>query len=97
MFGRYGKLNPFFGKKHTEETRAKMRANRADTHGASHPRTKFTEEDVKKIIALMVDGAPTKEVAKMYSVSVACISGIRSHKNWSYLTEGINFPHAKKR
>ena len=28
MFGKFGKLNPFFGKKHTEETKKKMHENR---------------------------------------------------------------------
>lgn len=96
MFGKYGKLNPFYGKKHTEETRAKMRENHADMRGAKHPRAKFTEEDVKRIIDLMLNGVSTKDVAKMYGVSFACISSIRTHKNWSYLTKGIVFPHAKK-
>jgi len=95
MFGKYGELNPFFGKKHTEETRKVMSEHHADVHGAKHPRTKFTESDVKDIIKLLLDGVPTKEVAKMYKVSLSCITGIRSHKNWGYLTEGIIFPHAK--
>jgi group I intron endonuclease len=91
-----GAKNPFYGQKHTEETRAKMRENHADMRGAKHPRAKFTEEDVKRIIDLMLNGVSTKDVAKMYGVSFACISGIRTHKNWSYLTKGIVFPHAKK-
>ena len=96
MYGRCGILNPFFGTKHSPETRKKMRENHADFTGEKHPKAKFTEKEVKHIIDLLLSGVPTKKVASDYDVSISCIAGIRTHKNWRYLTEGIVFPHSKK-
>jgi group I intron endonuclease len=96
MFGKCGELNPFFGKHHSSETRKKMRENHADFTGAKHPKAKFTEDDVKHIIDLLLSGVPTKQVASDYNVSFSCIAGIRNHKNWTYLTNGIIFPNSRK-
>jgi hypothetical protein len=96
MFGKCGKLNPFFGKHHSSDTRKKMSENHADFTGAKHPKAKFTEDDVKHIIDLLLKGVPTKQVAADYNVSISCIAGIRTHKNWTYLTDGIVFPNSKK-
>lgn len=96
MYNRCGILSPSYGTHPSEETRRKMRENHADFTGAKHPRAKFTENEVKRIIELLLSGVPTKKVASDYGVSFSCIAGIRNHKNWTYLTDGIVFPNSRK-
>lgn len=49
--GMFGKENPFYGKKHSEETRKKMSENHADFFGEKNPfyNKKHTEETKNKI------------------------------------------------
>ena len=96
MYNRCGIFSPSFGKHPSLETRKKMRENHADFTGEKHPRAKFTEEEVKHIIDLLLSGVPTKKVASDYGVSFSCIAGIRNHKTWTYLTDSIVFPNSKK-
>ena len=51
MYGKRGKSHPFFGRKHTEETREKMRKNHSDFTGKNHPKygTKLSDETRNKI------------------------------------------------
>lgn len=53
FYGRYlsGEENGFYGKKHSEDTKLKMKANRGDMSGENHPRygTHHTEETKRKI------------------------------------------------
>lgn len=51
MYGRKGEKHPLFGKKHTKETKEKMRKNHADFTGENHPKygTKLSEATRKKI------------------------------------------------
>ena len=48
---RFGDNNPFYGKRHNDETKQKMRANHADFRGENHPQwgRKLSEEARKKI------------------------------------------------
>ena len=39
MFGRVGELNPFFGKKHSQESLNKMSKKRESIKGENHPKT----------------------------------------------------------
>ena len=96
MYNHCGIFNSFYGKKHKLETKELMSKNHADFSGEKHPRSKLKEKDVLLIIDLLLKGAPTKELSARYNVSISCISGIMSHKNWKYLTDGIVFPRAKK-
>ena len=46
--GRAGDKNPFYGMKHTEETRKKMRENHADFTGENNPLAKWLKENPDK-------------------------------------------------
>ena len=96
MYNRCGILSPSYGTHHSPESRRKMSENHADFTGEKHPRAYFSEKEVKHIIKLLLDGVPTKKVASDYGVSLSCIAGIRNHKNWTYLTDGIVFPNSRK-
>ena len=44
-----GKDNPFYGKRHTENTRKKMKINHADFNGDKHPKADLTIRKFKNI------------------------------------------------
>ena len=88
----YGKVSPMRGKTMSEESCEKMRNNHADFKGEKHPKAKLTESDVKTIIEMFLRGVKTKDIAKLFNVNPGCISKIRSHRNWTYLTDGMQFP-----
>ena len=89
----YGKPSPMRGKKMPIESRKKMVENHANFSGENHPRSKLKEQDVKQIIEMLLNGEKSKDISIKFNVSKSCIDGIRSHKNWKYLTKGINFKH----
>ena len=88
----YGKVSPMRGKSPSDETRQRMKENHADFKGSKHPKAKLTESDVKIIIDMFLKGKTSKEISVLFGVSKSCTDAIKSHKNWSYLTEGIQFP-----
>lgn len=87
----YGKVSPMRGKSMSEESRKKMKDNHADFKGSNHPKAKLTEDDVNIIIRMFLNGYKSKDIAIDFNVSKSCIDAIRGHKNWTYLTDGINF------
>lgn len=88
----YGKVSPMRGKSPSNETKQRMKENHADFKGSKHPKAKLTESDVKIIIDMFLNGIKTKDIAKLFNVNSGCISKIRSHRSWTHLTEGIQFP-----
>ncbi len=75
-----GKNNPNYGKKHSEETRRKQ----SDAHkGEKHGMSKLTEEQVIEI--RNIKNKTLKEIAKMFNVSIGCITGIINRINWKYI------------
>ena len=88
----YGKVSPMRGKSMSDESKEKMRKHHADFRGANHPKAKLSESDVLLIIDMFLKGIKTKDIAKLFNVNSGCTSKIRSHRNWTHLTEGIQFP-----
>lgn len=71
-----GKNNPFYGKKHTEETIEVMRekaSNREYKKEWVIKRSKLSTEDVKDIKKAYSEGARVVELAEKYEVSIPCI------------------------
>lgn len=93
----YGKVSPMNGKKMSSESRKKMSDHHADFKGDKHPKARLSESDVKQIISLILESISSKEIASIYGVSKSCIDHIIGHKNWTYLTDGINFKNTKHR
>lgn len=59
--------------------------------GETNPAHKLTEENVKNIINDLLNRVPVNEISDKYNCSKSTIWSIRAHRNWKYLTEGINF------
>ena len=76
-----GENNPFYGKKHTEETRKKISGNHADVSGENNPKAKLDEFQVKDIKWLL-NYIPQIEIAKIFGISRQTISGIKLGKIW---------------
>lgn len=71
------------GKKHTEDTKEKI--SKA-FKGSNHPRSKLTEEDVKKIKSLLKEGKLThKEIAVIFEISASVISAINVGGLWRHI------------
>lgn len=56
MYGKCRHENPFYGKKHSEETKITMCENHADFRGERNPSAKLTEQDVIHIRNLKKQG-----------------------------------------
>lgn len=78
ILGKTGDKNPFYGKRHSEETRQKMRENHADLSGSKNGRAKPIY--VFKIDGMHIGTYPsTVEAAKDLSIK-NCIASSASHK-----------------
>lgn len=69
----------------TAKDNAQDRAQRgrsADRHGEKHPMAKISSQEVTCIRKSTLTG---KELAEIFGVSQASISGIRNNKRWSHL------------
>lgn len=97
MHGKFGKLNPFYGKKHSKESIKKMNLNEnrkqkgsknyffnKSFKGENHPKCLITEEMAKSIIQLLKD-YKIIEIMKMTKVSRNIIENIKYKKNWLHL------------
>lgn len=56
--------------------------NRGENVGTS----KLTEKEVKEIKLKLKRGVSVADIAKNYNVTQACISNIKTNKNWSWVT-----------
>ena len=60
--------------------------------GESNSKAKLTENQVRRICELLVEGKMTiVEIAKKYNVDPSCISSIKQHRNWTYITNNYTF------
>ena len=57
---------------------------------------KLTEDDVKQIIQRLLLGEKVTSIAKEFNVGHVTISDIKTHRNWTHLTDGIVFPNVRK-
>lgn len=64
-------------------------------HGEAFHSNVLTEKQVLEIVELLNMGLTQTEIALEYGVSMGAISGIKSGKNWSWLT-GIPKPEWRK-
>jgi len=90
-----GEKNPFYGQKHSEETKEKMRENHIDSSGENSAVAKLTYEDVKEIRKKTEMGTKRKELAKEYNVSKSTIDkvvvgDIWKDSNYLYSSTRIN-------
>jgi hypothetical protein len=53
--------------------------------GQGHHLSKVGDDDVRQIRKLLADGHMQREVAKMYGISEAMISGIKTRKRWKHV------------
>lgn len=83
---RSGKNNNFYGKKHTEETRAKMRANHADFSGDNNPFKKACLRDPNVAKALSdrtVERWASYSKEQKYQMYKKTVIGDLSQHHWS--------------
>ena len=52
----------------------------------------FTEEEIKKIIQLLLDGKQNLYIANMFNTTNGRIASIRNHRSYKIYTDGIVFP-----
>ena len=63
--------------------------------GETHSLAKLTEEDVKNIIVMAMNGVPQKEIAKKFNLNKSSVSLIISGKQWSHID--VKRPTIKKK
>lgn len=76
--------NIFYGKKHSEESKAKMSV--AQKNRSYIANAKLAEQDVIEIKKLLPIKT-SREIAVMYGVSYSTIARIRQGKNWDHIKE----------
>lgn len=93
-----GENNQFYGKRHSEETRIKMRESHISEEA---PLAKLTEEDVICILRMLCSYASITDIKNIYNISDVTIRNIKNKKRWGYLyekyTELYNFPNLPQR
>jgi group I intron endonuclease len=98
-----GKNNPFYGKKHSIESKEKIRNKKIGTKlsketrmkmsesrkGEKHSKAKLSNEDIFEIIKRIKNKEEISAIAKSYNVEVAVISSIKQGKSWTHVTNGL--------
>lgn len=96
--GRYlGENHPFYGKHHSDETKAKLSASHMGkpshrrgklsitTRGENNPNVKLTKYQVREIRALLTEGFALTLIAKTFNVSDTSIANIRNGRTWTHV------------
>ena len=101
----FGRDNGFYGKKHTDEAKEKIRQKKIGTKfspevieklkkrfpGTSHPMSKLSETQIMEIYNLAWEGNLTqKQIAEMYNVRQGHITKIKNGKMWVNITNHNN-------
>ena len=81
MYGRVGDKNPFFGRRHSDDTKRKMVSGRA---GENHPHAKLTEHAARDIF--QHPDVPLGEMARKHGVSRASVWQVRNGYSWNHVT-----------
>lgn len=76
---RIGENNPFFGKKHSDET---LKVISEKISGENSVNAKFKNEDVVLIRKNFSEGMKIKDIAKQYNVSISTIERIVARKTY---------------
>lgn len=64
---------------------ARGRVKTRDIRGASNPRIRFNEAQVRQIREALKGGQTARQIAKLYGSSVGAIEGIQRGTTWAYL------------
>lgn len=57
-----------------------------NVRGSKHHRSKLKEEEIKKIKKLLKENKlKMREIAKLFNVSIGCISGIKYGQSWKHI------------
>lgn len=85
------------GAKSTEATKAKLREiHKNPPVGENAPNAKLTNEQAKKIIAMLLEGIRICDIAKATKISYDVIKAIKQKRSWRHLTIGMSFPICNK-
>ena len=99
MYGKTGDQHPYFGRRHSDESKQKMRASHLgkkltqstknkmsqSRRGELHPNAKLTTEQVVEIKKKIADGIPNRSIALQYGIHERNISKIKTGRNWSHV------------
>ncbi len=91
-----GKRNYMYGRKHTEETKEKIRAKKIGVscseelkrkrsiraRGEKNPNAKINVDDVREIRRLISLSVPYEKIGEMYGIGINTVSRIRVGKAW---------------
>lgn len=86
-----GTNNPFYNKKHSQESIDKFRnhpnyiAYMDSIRGENHKGAKLTEKEVVEIKLMLRDGHSLTSLAKQFKVSISAIAHIKQNRNWSHV------------
>jgi hypothetical protein len=87
MFGKTKELNPFYGKKHSEETRLKLKElNKGNHLGENNNQSKLTVWDIKFIKGWLELGYKQVDIAKSFNISRGVISNIKAKRTWTHIS-----------
>lgn len=70
----------------SENRKHAFRIGLQSNQGINHSRAKLNDEKVRRIRLLISLGVSRKQIAMDMGVTTACISGIKSGRNWSHVT-----------
>lgn len=87
-----GENNPFFNKKHSQESIDKFRshpnyiAQMENMRGENHMKAKLTENNVIEIKQMLKNGCRLTDIANQFDVSISAISHIKQNRNWVHIS-----------
>lgn len=85
---RHGKNNPFYGKKHSIESKKRISNS---MNGSKHPQSKITLDDNYKIKLLLKENNNNiSKVARLLNLSTTPVKQIRDGTHWTSIIKGIN-------
>lgn len=78
-----GEKNPMFGKKHSNQAKAKQSdAKKGRYKGSKHPRASINEETANKIKEIRSNGVSAKQIAEQLMVSFHVVRNVIYGKSW---------------
>jgi group I intron endonuclease len=94
-----GSKNPFYGKKHSEETRKKISETKKNQklkatkehiekcimRGERNGRTTITTQQAIKIKIMIKDNIPNKNIMEKFNISKNCFQAIKHNHTWKHI------------
>jgi group I intron endonuclease len=74
-----GIKNPFYGKKHSPDTKSKMSKPRPKTRGEKNHNSKLSDKQRIEVYQLGLDGLSERKRARLFGVTRGCVQWIDSH------------------